>query len=72
MRSSRIANPLTPGRVWILGSGGKPQPVEVVSGITDGSFTEIVRGDLEPGQEVILGAAPSSGRKKSSGRRFGF
>ena len=72
LRSARIANPLTPGRVWVLGAGGKPEPVDVVAGISDGSFTEIVRGDLEPGQQVILGTAQPSGSKKSGGRRFGF
>ena len=71
-RSARIASPLTPGRVWVLGAGGKPEPVAVVAGISDGSFTEIVRGDLEPGQQVILGTAQTSGRKKGGGRRFGF
>ncbi|MBW1773660.1 MAG: efflux RND transporter periplasmic adaptor subunit [Deltaproteobacteria bacterium] len=72
LRSARIANPLTPGRVWVLGAGGKPEPVDVVAGMSDGSFTEIVRGDLEPGQQVILGTVQPSGRRKSSGRRFGF
>lgn len=72
LRSARIASPLTPGRVWVLGEGGKPDPVDVVSGISDGSFTEIVRGDLQPGQEVILGIVQTSGKRKSGGRRFGF
>lgn len=57
----------TPGQVWVLGPEGKPQWVEVRSGITDGSFTEIVQGDLKPDQQVIIGylsAGKSSGRSK--------
>jgi hypothetical protein len=46
--------------------------VDVVAGMSDGNFTEIVRGDLKPGREVILGIAHPSGKKKSGGRRFGF
>ncbi len=43
--------------VWILGHDGKPQPAKVKLGITDGTFTEVVAGDLREGHEVIVGAA---------------
>ena len=43
------------GRVFVLGEGGKPTPVSVQMGITDGSFTEILGGDLKDGQEVLVG-----------------
>ena len=49
-----------PGRVWILSSDGKPTAVQVTLGITDGSATEVLRGDLTEGQEVIVGAAGQS------------
>ncbi len=56
------------GRVWVVGDGGKALPVQVVTGITDGSFTEILKGNLKPGQEVIIGidrsALSSTGNKK--------
>ena len=34
-----------------------PQPVQVTTGITDGSFTEIVAGNVTAGTQVIVGAA---------------
>ena len=46
-------------RVWILSPNGKPEPRMLQLGITDGSFTEVVRGDLEEGQEVIVSAISS-------------
>jgi HlyD family secretion protein len=42
-------------RIWTL-QDGKPVPVEVTVGPTDGRMTEIVGGTLQPGAEVITGA----------------
>ncbi len=47
---------VTPGRVYALGPDGKPQAVQILYGLTDGTSTEIVRGDLKEGQEVIIGS----------------
>ena len=44
-----------PGRVYVLDGEGKPKAVNVTLGISDGSFTEIVRGELKEGQEVVAG-----------------
>ncbi len=41
--------------VWTLG-GEKPAPVKVKTGISDGSFTEVLEGELEAGQVVITDA----------------
>jgi HlyD family secretion protein len=41
-------------RVWVLRDGG-PRPVIVVPGLDDDSYTEIVKGDLRPGDEIIIG-----------------
>jgi HlyD family secretion protein len=63
----------TPGRVWIIGGDGQPTPVPVTLGITDGTSTEVLRGDLRIGQEILIGlesgpsAAPSS---RGPGPRF--
>lgn len=46
----------TAGVVYVL-RDGKPAPVSVRVGVTDGSFTEI-RGDLKPGDQVITGGGP--------------
>jgi HlyD family secretion protein len=49
------------GRVFVSGPEGKPTPVTVQTGITDGNFTEILGGDLKEGQEVLLGVADTKG-----------
>lgn len=43
------------GKVWTLAADGKPAAVEVRLGLSDGSMTEIVSGDLKEGVEVITG-----------------
>jgi HlyD family secretion protein len=40
--------------VWIPGSAG-PKRVEVKTGISDYSYSELLEGDLQPGQDVIIG-----------------
>ena len=39
--------------VWIL-EKGKPRRVPVTAGISDGSFTELLSGDIREGQELIV------------------
>jgi len=52
-------------RVWVLRDGA-PVAVAIVPGLDDGNFTEIVNGDLHPGDQVITaesgpqGSAPAS------------
>jgi len=43
------------GRIWVVGEDGKAKGVDVRLGLTDGSMTEIVSGDIKEGQEVIVG-----------------
>lgn len=43
-----------PGRVWTLSSDGKPVPIRIMVGITDGSFSEVISGDLREGMDVII------------------
>lgn len=62
----------TAGRVWILGAGGEPQPIEIRYGVSNTSRTEIVSDGLEEGQKVIVGATRISARPQSRGFRFGF
>jgi len=54
------------GRIWVVGEDGKPKAVTVRLGLTDGSATEVVTGDLKEGDEVIVGlqsaaAKPAAG-----------
>ena len=43
--------------VWTLDADGKPKPVEVQLGISDGTWTEVRSGNLQEGNRVILGAS---------------
>lgn len=43
--------------VWVLGSDKQPRPVPVTLGITDGSASELLQGDVKEGDEVIIGVA---------------
>ena len=43
-----------PGRVWVLSKERKPVSVSIVLGITDGTFSEVMAGDLREGLEVIV------------------
>jgi HlyD family secretion protein len=44
-----------PGLVYVLDAQQKPQPRNVILGITDGSATEVVSGDVRPGDAIIIG-----------------
>ncbi len=69
----RAANQVTRGRVWVMGENGTPAPVDIMIGISDGNFTEVVQGALEAGQQVIIGTARPENKSKGRGRRrFGF
>ena len=52
-----------PGRVWVLSPEGKPAPVSITLGITNGTFSEVIAGNLREGAEVIV--EQTSGKKGS-------
>ena len=39
--------------VWVVGADGLVRPIEVVVGVSDGMVTEILNGDIKPGDEVV-------------------
>jgi len=45
------------GVVWVLRDGA-PVRVPVITGATDGSYTEVIGGELKAGDEVITGGGP--------------
>ncbi|HEY0141247.1 MAG TPA: efflux RND transporter periplasmic adaptor subunit [Thermoanaerobaculia bacterium] len=45
--------------VYILAADKTLQPVEIRTGISDGRFTHVVSGGLQPGAEVVVGIATS-------------
>jgi len=53
-----------PTTVYLLGGDGKPKKVEIRTGITDGRYTEVVKGEIKEGDTVIVGTATS----KADGR----
>ena len=45
--------PAPQARVWVL-RDGKPVRVAVTAGLDDDTYTEIVKGDIKPGDQVII------------------
>ena len=66
------------GRVWMPdAAGGPPKMVPVRVGLTDGTHTELVSGDLSEGAELIVGVGADATKARAqpqskSGPRFGF
>ncbi len=67
--------------VYELAPDGEPKAAEIRTGITDGRFTEVVSGDVKPGDTVIVGLVtskadssaarpPGMGGGPGGGRRF--
>ncbi len=52
-----------PGRVWVKSKDGKPKSVDIITGISDGSYTQVVSGDLKEGWEVIVGMSKAPATK---------
>lgn len=57
--------------VYVKGADGTPQPVSITTGNTDGTMTEVIGGDLKPGQQVITGQLAGGSDAKASGGRTG-
>ncbi len=53
-------------RVWIL-KNGKPVPVPVTLGLSEGSFTEVVAGELSPGDEIVIEKVRENGSPHGGG-----
>ena len=60
-----------PARVWILSPAEKPTPLSVVLGITDGTFSEVISGDLREGTGVIVEETSTKKSQSSSPSPFG-
>lgn len=57
--AGRGGQTMTRGRVWVLGADGKPRPIDVRVGLTDGTATEVASDELREGMEVIVGQQTS-------------
>lgn len=61
--------PVLPGqlrRIWVLGPDGKPQPRRIKVGLTDGTSTEVVEGDIHEGDVVVTGQNITSASRSQS------
>lgn len=47
-------------KVWVL-ENNQPKPVGVTLGLSDGNFSEIVKGDLRTGQEIVTDSLNKKG-----------
>src|SRR5687767_3869869 len=64
---------VTRGRVWVPDANGKPKAVDVRIGLSDGTYSELVGGDLQEGAQVIVGTqTDAKGKREAKGPRFGF
>ncbi|HEX7852773.1 MAG TPA: efflux RND transporter periplasmic adaptor subunit [Sphingobium sp.] len=57
--------------VYVQGSDGKPSPVRVTTGDTDGSQTEVLSGDLKPGMKIITGQLSGAEGSSATTRKSG-
>ena len=66
----------TSGRVWVPDAGARPKAVNVRLGLSDGTYSELVAGELVEGMDVIVSvasdAAKSRPQQQQKGPRFGF
>jgi HlyD family secretion protein len=56
-----------PTTVWYLDENGKLAVTFIRAGVTDNSYTEILRGELKEGQEVILGEQTATASSQQGG-----
>lgn len=56
-------------QIWTL-TNGELRPIPVKLGLTDGTFTEVVEGELHEGQEVVISLVSREGSNRSRGTPF--
>jgi HlyD family secretion protein len=57
-------------QIWVL-QDGQPVSIPVVAGLDDDSFTEIVSGDVKPG-DLVVTAQQMAAVKKAATPRLGL
>ena len=61
------------GRVFVPVPGGPPKMINVRTGLSDGSMTELVGGELKEGDQVLIGVAQAgAAAARASGPRLPF
>ena len=54
------------GRVFVPGADGKPSAVTLQLGLSDGSMTEVVSGEIKEGEQIIIGTQTTGTSSSSS------
>ncbi len=57
--------------IYIKGADGKPTPIGITTGETNGTMTEVTGGDLKPGMEIITGQLANGAAASAAKRRPG-
>jgi HlyD family secretion protein len=68
-RFAPASAPVLPGQIrviWVLGQDGKPERRRITVGLSDGSATEVVDGDLKEGDMVITGQQMSGANRNAN------
>jgi HlyD family secretion protein len=67
--------PVLPGQtriVWVMGQDGKPERRRITVGLSDGTGTEVVGGELREGEMVITGQNVTSATRTQTQAAPGF
>jgi HlyD family secretion protein len=67
--SEKAKQPQKGAGIWVL-EGGRPKRIAVSTGISDGTFTELVKGDAGEGQEVIVESLEKAKTQAAPGPRM--
>ncbi|HKG59756.1 MAG TPA: efflux RND transporter periplasmic adaptor subunit [Pyrinomonadaceae bacterium] len=68
-RFAPASAPVLPGQVrvvWVMGQNGKPERRRITVGLSDGSATEVVDGDLKEGDMAITGQQISGASRNAN------
>lgn len=57
--------------VYVADAAGTPQPVQITTGESNGAMTEVIGGNLKPGDKVVTGLLASGATGSGSRRRSG-
>ena len=67
--TTRAGSDANVAQLWVL-RDGEPASASVVVGLEDDSFTEIVQGEVKPGDQVITGEQSTAGDSRSVAPRL--
>lgn len=71
-RNARPGEAGVPGRVHLVDAKGNPRAITLRIGATDGAFSEVLSGEIKPGDTVITGSQSAKPASGTGGFRFGF